>query len=385
MPRRRTGYPQAVAGGRVTMGLRLGGLTVDRIVRRARRVAAVAAAFTLLQGAPAGASPQTVFVQPSKTLVRQAVTVDAGGRFSYPLPLAQGSLLHFEFDVVGGLTNSVTVGLLDQDNLDNLKARSPYGYIPNTEQTVRGTGRYTFLVPRSGTYYLLVDNSSAWFGSRDVNVYVYVLHPRPTAWSLEFQHTTQDLYDALKAWFVFGDFKVTYRHCGVENAFSSPDITICLELIERFREQGIHGAYPFVLFHELGHTLLRVWGDSEFGDEDVADEFAVMASILLDLQANAQEAARWFAGRTFEIEAGARLWMVDRHTVSPQRARNILRWLNEPEDLMHRWLPRLAPHMRTDYLTQLDGRTSGWVDHALIRAELTRRVPASAGAPMPVR
>ena len=326
-----------------------------------------------IHAVPAQGGPPTVFVQSSKTLVRQAVTVDAGGRFSYPLPLTQGTVLHFEFQVDGGLTNSVTVGLLDQANLQNLKAQVPYQYLPNTEQTVRGTGKYTFLVPRTGTYYLMVDNSSAWFGSRDVNVYVYALPPRPTPWSREFQRTTQDLYDALKAWFIFDDFKVIYRHCGVENAFSAPDITICLELIEGLREQGVHGAYPFVLFHELGHTLLRVWGDAQYDNEDLADEFAVMASILLDLQPNAMDAARWFANRTSEINAGARLWMVDRHTVSPQRAHNIIQWLNEPSDLMRRWQPRLVSRMQTEYLQRLDGRTNEWVDHAVIRAELAKR------------
>jgi hypothetical protein len=344
-----------------------------RIISKRSSFKLVVALVMAVPAIPAWAGQPTVFVQPSKTLVRQAVTVDAGGRFSYPLPLSQGTTLHFEFQVDGGLTNSVTVGLLDRDNFQKLKGRSPYQYIPNTEQTVLGTGKYTFLVPRTATYYLLVDNSSAWFTSRDIDVYVYVLHPRPTPWSLEFQHTTQDLYNALKAWFVFDDFKVIYRHCGVENAFSAPDITICLELIEGLREQGVHGAYPFVLFHELGHTLLHVWGESQFDNEDVADEFAVMASILLDLQANAMDAARWFANRTFEINAGARLWMVDRHTVSPQRALNIMQWLDQPSDLMRKWQPLLVPHMQTEYLKQLNGRPNEWVDHAVIRAELTKR------------
>lgn len=327
----------------------------------------------------AGAGGPTVYVEPSQTLVRQAVTLDAGGRLSYPLPLIQGTTLHFEVYVDGGLTQSVAVGLVDQDNFDKLKGGTSYEFVADTKRTVWGTGKYTFLVPRTGTYHLLVDNGAAWFLARDVDLYAYVVHPKPTPWSLEFQHSAQGLYNALRAWFLFDDFKVSYRHCGVENAFSSPDITICLELIEGLRDQGLPGAYPFVLFHELGHTLLRRWGDTRFDQEDVADEFAVMASVLLNVQSNAAEAAKWFAARKVEINAGPRLWLVDRHTISPVRAQNIIGWLKEPSELMRTWQPLLVPHMQTDYLKQLDDRTTGWVDHAAIRAELKRR--ASHGRP----
>jgi hypothetical protein len=235
-----------------------------------------------------------------------------------------------------------------------------------------------FRPPRPDTYHLIIDNSTAWFGAREVVVYAYLVYPRPTPWSLRFQDTTQQLYDSLKAWFMFEDFNVMYGHCGVENAFSSPDITICLELIEALRDEDVHGAYPFVLFHELAHSLLRRWGDDRADDENVADEFAVMASILLELPGNAETAARWFLSRKVELYAGPGLRLGDRHPPSPVRAERILAWLAHPEDLMHKWQPLLVPHMQTDYLRQLNGNHRSWIDHDLLGAELTRREAAPA-------
>jgi hypothetical protein len=322
---------------------------------------------------PAANAAGTVFVEPSQTLVRQAVTVEAGSRFSYPLPLEEGVTLRVELFVDGGLTHSVAVGLLDEENFARLKAGGGHQFLAGTEHTVWRSGKYAFPVRATGTYHLLVDNGAAWWWARDVDVYAYVVYPRPTPWVLGFRQGAQDLYDALRAWFIFEDFKVTYRHCGMENAFSSPDITICLELIEALRDQGLEGAYPFVLFHELGHTLLRRWGDPRYDEEDTADEFAVMAGILLDLQVNVREAAKWFAARTVELYAGPRLWLADRHTISPLRARNILERLGAPVDVMRRWQPVLLPRMRTDYLNQLAERQAEWVDRAAIRAELQRR------------
>lgn len=322
---------------------------------------------------PGAHAAGTVVVEPAQTLVRQAVTVEAGSRFSYPLPLEEGATLRVELFVEGGLTHTVALGLLDEENFARLKAGGDYRFLAGTEHTVWRSGRYAFPVPRTGTYHLLVDNGGAWFLARDVDVYAYAVYPKPTPWAVGFRQGAQDLYDALKAWFIFEDFTVTYRHCGMENAFSSPDITICLELIEALRDQGLEGAYPFVLFHELGHTLLRRWNDPRYEQEDVADEFAVMAGVLLDLQVNVREAAKWFAARTVELYAGPRLWLADRHTISPLRARNILEWLGAPSALMRKWQPVLVSKMRTDYLKQLDERQAEWVDHAAIRAELHLR------------
>ena len=341
--------------------------------RRTASAGIITALMGVILTTPSWTEPMTVFVEPSQTVLRTIVTLESGARKTYALRLLGGTTLHYEVFVDGGLTDSVLVGLLDESNFRHLGQSEPYRLVPGTEQTVRRVGKYVFPVPRTDTYYLLIDNAAAWFSGRDVVVYAYVLYPQPTLWSRQFQRSTQHLYDSLKAWFAFADFKILYRHCGSENAFSNPDITICLELIEALRDEGLQGAYPFVLFHELGHSFLHVWGDARFADESVADEFAVMACILLDLQSNAREAARWFANRRVEINAGLPLWLVDRHALSPVRAQHILDQLDRPMDLMRRWQATLVSHLQTDYMRHLDQAPYDWVDHALLRAEMARR------------
>jgi hypothetical protein len=49
-------------------------------------------------------------------------------------------------------------------------------------------------------------------------------------------------------------------------------------------------------------------------------------------------------------EAMSRLWVDDRHTVSPQRARNIIAWINNEEELTRRWLHLLIPKMTDEAL-----------------------------------
>ena len=89
-------------------------------------------------------------------------------------------------------------------------------------------------------------------------------------------------------------------------------------------------------------------------NEDAADEFAT-ALILMAKQKNmALDAAQWWASQgASERDAIAKIWMDDRHSLSPQRARNIIRWVNNANDIVPRWervssfrtcKPRAAKH-----------------------------------------
>ncbi len=66
----------------------------------------------------------------------------------------------------------------------------------------------------------------------------------------------------------------------------------------------------------------------------------------------------------------------DRHTLSPQRARNITHWLNQREALLRRWAKVFVPNMQTNVLLSLDREQDNWIDHALVRSELAKRSAA---------
>src|SRR5262249_46746932 len=147
-------------------------------------------------------------------------------------------------------------------------------------------------------------------------------------------------------------FNIAIRHCGVENAFSNPNITLCAELIQSLGKQRLDSALAFVFLHELGHTLLRGWGLPMWDNEDAADEFATVLMKMGHQDAAALQAAQWWATQTNAQEALSKLWVDDRHTVSPQRARNIIHWLNDTDQLLDRWKRVFVPNMQTDALLE---------------------------------
>lgn len=352
----------------------------------ARRVRSLTAAFASLIGlcliAASAEAQSNVYVEPSKPLVNQTITVAPGRFAAYKLPLTQGTALVAAFTVEGGLDNKVNVWLLDLANFQQYQARQRFSFFKGTSGTIQGVAKYAVKIPETNLYHLVVDNQRSQVFPRTVNIYTYAVLPAPTEGSMKAQRGMEALYQKLKRLFVFQDFRISLRHCGMENAFSDSrtgSITLCHELVEKLTGQGLNQATMFVFFHELGHTLLNLWGYPGADNEDTADEFATVFMLLAQQQKAALEAAQWWASDAptkQRQEALSKLLQDDRHTLSPQRARNIIRWLNQRDPLLRRWQKVFVPNMQTTVLTSLDRGTEPWIDHALVRSELTKRTAA---------
>jgi hypothetical protein len=321
----------------------------------------------------AATSSVAVSVEPSTPHVRQTVTIAAHNGLVYSLPLTEGSALVARFQVAGGLNNQIKVMLLDMANYQLYQAHQKYNYFQGTTGQVRGTGHYVFKVPQTSDYELVVDNSEAWLLPRQVQLYVYSVAPAATTQTAEAEKALNNVFSNVGKLFIFPSFKIQVRHCGMVNAFSNPNITLCTELVESLTDQHLEQAIGFVFFHELGHSMMRLWGLPLSDNEDVADEFATVCMIMVKQQRPALQAAQWWASQTSQQEALSKVWVDDRHTVSPQRARNVIHWLNQPDDLLQRWMRLLTPNLQTEALVELmkDSRLVPVRD--VMQAELERR------------
>jgi len=329
--------------------------------------AAIAQQTTSAQGTSA------VSVEPWKTLVRETVTVNAGRAQEYNFPLEAGTKLTALFHVEGGIDNSIQIFLLDSANYQLYTAHREFLTHPGTTGVVRSIGKYDFLIPRDDVYYLLVDNGHALLLPRQVTIHVDAILPHSTPDSEKAREAFQGLYSRLKQTFVFPDFHTSIRHCGVENAFSTPDITICVELLEELQSSNGAAVTAFVYLHELGHTLMKEWGLPMWDNEDDADEFATALLLMMKQKGMALEAAQWWASQgATPRDAVAKIWINDRHSLSPQRARNIIGWVNNASDIVPRWERVFVPNMQTPALQNMLHEVSA-SDRDIVAAELSRR------------
>lgn len=134
--------------------------------------------------------------------------------------------------------------------------------------------------------------------------------------------------------------KITFSSapCGSVNAMSSPDILVCTELIGDLIHKNLEGALYPILLHELGHSVLKLWGFPGYDNEDIADEFATyILSLTPDGRQNIDDYIRWLETHDSVSEAVAQIAIGDRHTISLQRARNIREAMKRPQDIRARW------------------------------------------------
>jgi hypothetical protein len=134
------------------------------------------------------------------------------------------------------------------------------------------------------------------------------------------------------------------RPCGVVNAMSAPDITVCTELIDTMFRHGWYDAIRVVVYHELAHSLLRLWGLPGHADENLADEFAVLHAS--DSPGAIEQISRWFEARDSLQEAAVQVQGASRHAPSAQRAKNARAGLANRDQLKLKWDAFLARFRR---------------------------------------
>jgi hypothetical protein len=336
-------------------------------------------ALALLTSAPSAHARVTV--QSTDTILNVSPDIRGGNYIAYPVSLSAGEQFYGEVRASGGLDNAIQVWVTNLNNFQLLKGGYKFNYYTQASPRVAGGGRLSFAAPETDVYYIVLDNRRALF-ARHAGLYVYKVSDAPNEWTNEVRTVIEGRYNGLKKLFIFPDFDISVAPCGIPNAHSNPNISICSELIEAMQAAGAPEAERFAFLHEVAHSLLYLWNYPDFDNEDSADQFATVMLMLFHQESSALQAAQWWAAQDSLPEERAHLIFSDRHSLSIQRARNILDWLNRKDDLERRWLHVLIPNMQDEALraamVQPITKDAGLLQ--LIREELQRRHPADAQA-----
>ena len=197
--------------------------------------------------------------------------------------------------------------------------------------------------------------------------------------SLEaFQRQLDDFQRNLNEVFIFDPLPLTIKECGAPKAFTtSSAIVLCREYVSMLQETlgdrtKAGDAILFTVFHEFGHVLLAQWRYPAYDNEEVADEFATATMVLVGQKDRVRAKAEYFAAKPSSAEAIAKAFRDDRHPLSAQRARNILRWADDPT-LVRKWQALFVPHLQTAALKRFLQEPEPLMDRGLIAQELAAR------------
>ncbi|MDH1676358.1 DUF4344 domain-containing metallopeptidase [Comamonas aquatica] len=222
------------------------------------------------------------------------------------------------------------------------------------KQLPNNVGRQELGIKKSGGDALLIFKNKS---NRVVDAFIRIdrVGTRPERVRNEIKKIVSIPFNGFGAIYEMPKINVYVMPCGEVNAYSTPDIFICTELIADLVEKGtIDALFPIIL-HELAHSLMFIWKIGDYKDEDMADDFATaLVSIAIPESINAL--VDWFDKMDKKSEDILKTKINSRHSLSKKRAENARKMLKNPGDSVKKWGILLQPHVRKDLLNTRDIR-----------------------------
>ena len=216
--------------------------------------------------------------------------------------------------------------------------------VPLHESTLYGFGSIVLpAVPSSeGAILSFVNRSAATAGAK---IRVDRVGIRPPAIRKAIENIVALPVRSLNKVYELPNLLITVKPCGEVNAYSTPNIIVCSELVADLSEKDLPYALWPIIFHELGHSLLWIWKMPGYDSEEVVDSFA--AAMLAKANPKAvDQYISWFESMDSVAEAAAKLSAANNHPLSIHRARALQKLINDPGFEMRKWDELLRPRLR---------------------------------------
>lgn len=245
---------------------------------------------------------------------------------------------HYEFRYT--TTAPIKIFLIKQKDIEG---ENP---TPNflLNQTLVGSGAKIIQVPANDQYAAIILKNENNYAA-DSYIRIDRVGKRPQSSTRNIENILNITIDALSKTYNLPNIKIIAKPCGEVNAFSTPNIVICTELIGDLAEKGTIGAIHPILLHELAHSLMYLWKIGDYRNEDLADEFA-MVLMAISTPDKLNDLIEWFNKRDSKSEILLKNINGSRHSLSRQRAENARRILQNPNELVEKWGKLMHPHKK---------------------------------------
>lgn len=281
--------------------------------------------------------------------------------------LPQGANLEVDVQTDG----SLRVMVVDDDQFASLPG--------NVQPVFSGSGdrqiRFQLVIPASGTYYLVIDNSEASEArSFSLRVQASLADERSDGNGDDESRALAELerfQSNLRQTFMFDELEFRIDSCGQPGASTrGRTVTLCLEVgplaVQRLDDAGkARDVVLFVMVREVGRALLQQWDFPAADSEGTVDQFAVVLYLMYGQTERLSSVVDFLEAPGSGDDSG----QID---TRPERLENLKKWMDDPE-LVQRWQPFLVPHIQTNTLRVLASQPRAWTDVESIEKELARR------------
>ncbi|HBS22374.1 MULTISPECIES: DUF4344 domain-containing metallopeptidase [Thalassospira] len=277
--------------------------------------------------------------------------IKAGSIWWKPILIKTDAKIEVFVDVLNAQYDDLSVFICDDQQLQIFKAGQParcYG-----ANRLRNSFSIMGAVTNTRPHYLVFSNTFSMLITKKAAYEIYADISTPWQTVHEFEEGMSKGILEIAETYGIDEFDITLKSCGHENAYSSKatgNITLCSELFFEFMRTNRQGAVEAVLLHEIGHTLLNKLGLPNWDNEETVDEFALYFLYLAGRQESAISWIDWYEQKNTRSELINAAQNDVRHPLSIQRARNIRRLLNNPDEMIARWNRLLYPYMTDEAL-----------------------------------
>ena len=285
-----------------------------------------------------------------------------------------GDTLLVEVSPMNQLFKRLDVYICSKSDYQFLLAGQPNGCRGLAQQ--RASFRFLFKVAKPEAHYLVLDNTISAMATKKANLKVTATKQLSPVEIRQYRGMFNSFMNEVENTFITPKFNLNFQPCGQPNAFSASQgghITMCSELFYELATQNLVGAIGGVMFHELGHTLLNLWGLPGWNNEETADEFALYMFYRDGVQERALDWITWLSTQNSTQQAIVMIEYGDKHPLSIQRIRNAKAILNNPGPFMKRWNQLIYPHMTNQVLTKIVNNPQKYDEAKLAQKVLDRR------------
>lgn len=293
--------------------------------------------------------------------------VKAGWNKAVPIDVRPGDQLEVSARVLNKRAyNDIDLFVCTDRDLQNFRNDRP----SNCRGANRWRGQFTFKydVASEGPHYLLINNSFSLILKKKLNIEVNVVRNIDPDLQRNLRKALEKWNEEIIRSFKIQPFDVSIAPCGTKNAYSESrtgNIRMCSELFFDLLRRDFRDAIRGILYHELGHTLLNLWGLPGWNSEETVDEFAIVMLYWAGAQEKVLDWINYNLANNSRDEALQMLQQGSRHPLSVQRVRNAKEILRNPGPVIQRWNKLLYPKMTPYGLKKVIEIAPKYADKAL--------------------
>lgn len=296
-------------------------------------------AIALIGFAPRAEAEVTVADTVRYELINYAGTIQPGAQVTWEWTFNRKDLLEINVELYPDAVPGFGVLICPKHEYEKYVQGLTAQHCGGLQRAEMGVDFY-YDVPFSGEYILLVDNSHSVFSSKAITANLVVNETTTDQFRTSMSEIFGAFLSGFEEAFIYDHFNVYIEPCGEKNAFSythNGDIKFCTELIHQLTTQDSYGALVGIFLHEMGHSLLNLWGLPNYQNEDAVDEFSTVLLIMMEQKELANQYHAYFAQHDSVAQATYALYYDSPHSLSIQRMRNIEKIIDQPDDYIWRW------------------------------------------------